>query len=176
MLLVPLLALTVQTLAGAPVDPLQAPPGTKAIVFIFTSTECPISNRYAPEVRRLAETFGPKGVVFRLVYPDPADKEPAIRSHLAAFSYAGVVEALRDPEHALVGFVKATITPEAAVYVNGRVVYHGRIDDRYVDLGVERPAATVHDLGNALTAVLAGAPIKTPVTQAVGCYIADFRR
>src|SRR5262245_25189015 len=105
MLLVPLLALTVQTLAGAPVDPLQAPAGTRAIVFIFTSTECPISNRYAPEIRRLAETFGPKGVAFRLVYPDPADQAPAIRAHMSAFSYAGAVDALRDPEHALVGFV-----------------------------------------------------------------------
>src|SRR5262245_13486991 len=176
MLWVPLLALTVQTLAGAPVDPLQAPAGTKAIVFIFTSTECPISNRYAPEVRRLAETFGSKGVVFRLVYPDPADKALAIRTHMAAFSYAGVVEALRDPDHALVAFTKATVTPEAAVYANGRVVYHGRIDDRYVDLGVERPAATVHDLGDALGAILAGTPIAHAVTQAVGCYIADFRR
>jgi hypothetical protein len=67
------------------------------------------------------------------------------------------------------------VTPEAAVYANGRVVYHGRIDDRYVDLGLERPAPTVHDLDDALTAVLAGRPVEHPVTQAVGCYIADFR-
>src|ERR1041384_3652912 len=172
MFVVPLLALTVQTLAGAPVDPLEAPAGTKAIVFIFTSTECPISNRYAPEVRRLAETFGSKGVVFRLVYSDPPGKAPAIRTHMAAFSYAGVVEAVRDPDHALVAFTKATVTPEAAVYATGRIVYHGRIDDRYVDLGVERPTPGVHDLGDALSAVLAGTPIKNPVTQAVGCYIA----
>ena len=68
-----------------------------------------------------------------------------------------------------------TVTPEAAVYAGGRVVYHGRIDDRYVDLGLERPAAQVHDLADALSAVVAGQPVKHPVTQAVGCYIADFK-
>src|SRR5688500_11889538 len=40
-----------------------------AIVFIFVSTECPISNRYAPEVQRLRQKFGQK-VGFWLVYPN----------------------------------------------------------------------------------------------------------
>ena len=93
----------VHALDGAAlVDPFAAPAGTKAIVFLFTSTDCPISNRYAPEVRRLAETFGAQGVVFRLVYPNPAEAAPAIREHMAAFAYAGAAQALRDPEHALV--------------------------------------------------------------------------
>src|SRR6185436_618162 len=124
--------------------------GTKAIVFLFTSTDCPISNRYAPEVRRLATLFAPQGVVFRLVYPNPADKRPAILEHMTAFAYAGAAQALRDPKHALAKFTGVTVTPEAAVYAGGRIVYHGRIDDRYVDLGVERPAPTVHDLKDVL--------------------------
>jgi ribosomal protein L35AE/L33A len=176
MVLLPLLAVLVQSLTGAPVDALEAPAGTKAIVFLFTSTDCPISNRYAPEVRRIAETFGGQGVVFRLVYPNPAEKEAAIREHMSAFSYAGAAVALRDPAHALVKFVRATVTPEAAVYAGGRIVYRGRIDDRHVDLGVDRPAATTHDLAEALNAVMAGKPVARPVTQAVGCFIVDFAR
>ena len=168
-------ALRVESLDGAAVNPLDARACTKAIVFLFTSTDCPISNRYAPEVRRLAEKFARQGVVFRLVYPNPADKRHAIVEHMKAFGYAGVSEALRDPRHSLVKHTGVTVTPEAAVYAGGRVVYHGRIDNRYVDLGLERPAATVHDLDAALTAVLAGRPLERPVTQAVGCYIADFR-
>jgi hypothetical protein len=62
------------------------------------------------------------------------------------------------------------------VVVAGKVVYRGRIDDRYVDLGLERPAATTHDLGDALEAVMTGKPVAHPTTQAVGCYIADFAR
>jgi len=176
MLLVPLLAVMVQTLAGASVDALQAPAGTKAIVFLFTSTDCPISNRYAPEVRRIAERFAPQGVVFRLVYPSRAETAAAIRAHMQAFSYEGATEALRDSRLALVKFSGATITPEAVVYAGGRIVYRGRIDDRYVDLGVERPAATTHDLADALAAVVAGEAVPHPKTQAVGCYIADLAR
>jgi hypothetical protein len=171
-----LLAVLVQSLSGAPVDALQAPAGTKAIVFLFTSTDCPISNRYAPEVQRLVSEFSSRGVVFRLVYPNPADHASAIREHMAAFSYEGALEALRDPAHTLVKFTKARITPEAVVVAGGRVVYRGRIDDRYVDLGVERPSPTERDLADALAAVFAGKPVPHATTQAVGCFIADFAR
>jgi hypothetical protein len=174
--ILPLLAILVQALSGAPLDALQAPAGTTAIVFLFTSTDCPISNRYAPEVRRIAEEFGSKGVVFRLVYPNPSEDANAIREHMAAYAYAGVVEGVRDPKLALVKFVGATITPEAAVVVGGRVVYRGRIDDRVVDLGRERPAPTRRDLFDALTAIVAGRPAPHATTQAVGCFISDLVR
>jgi hypothetical protein len=166
----------VQTIDGAPVDALAAPKDVKALVFFFTSTDCPISNRYAPEVRRIVETYAPQGVAFRLVYPNPAERAAAIREHIAAFSYGDAMQPLRDPTLALVKFVKATVTPEAAVVVGNRVAYRGRIDDRYVDLGLERPKPTIHDLADALSAVLAGRPVAHPTTQAVGCFIADFAR
>lgn len=157
------------------VDPFRAPPRMKAIVFLFVSTDCPISNRYAPEVRRLYQKFSPTGVLFWLVYPNPADSREAIRDHMKAFAYPG--RALRDPQHVLVTLAKATVTPEATVFdIGDRIVYHGRIDDRYLALGLERPAATRHDLDDALSAVLAGKPVPQPTTQAVGCFLADFRR
>src|SRR3954469_326169 len=126
-----MLAVLVQALSGAPVDAMKAPAGTKAIVFIFTSTDCPISNRYAPEVRRIADAFGSKGVVFRLVYPNPSEDAKAIRAHMTSYSYAGAFEPLRDPKLALAKFSGATVTPEAVVVADGRVAYRGRIDDRY---------------------------------------------
>lgn len=176
MVLFPLVAVLVQTLSGVPIDALDAPPGTRAIVFLFTSTDCPISNRYAPEVRRIVEAFAPQGVEFRLVYPGASDGAASIREHMQAFSYAGAMTALRDPQFTLVKYVGATITPEAAVYAGGRIVYRGRIDDRYVDLGLERPAPTKRDLADAIAAVLAGKPVAHATTQAVGCFIADLAR
>ena len=56
-------------LEGKSVNPL-ADTGAKAVVFIFTRADCPISNRYAPEVRRLGASFTPEKVKFWLVYPD----------------------------------------------------------------------------------------------------------
>jgi hypothetical protein len=155
------------------VDPFQTAADTRAIVFVFISVGCPISNRYAPEIQRLSAKFSPRGVVFRLVYPNPAESPEAVRSHLKDYRYAA--SAMRDPRQRLARFAAATITPEAAVYDRqARRLYLGRIDDRYVNLGLERPAPTRHDLEEALDATLAGRPVRQPTAPAVGCFIADF--
>ncbi|MEO5739080.1 MAG: redoxin domain-containing protein [Vicinamibacterales bacterium] len=143
-------------------------------VLIFVSTDCPISNRYAPEIKRLHEEFTSRGVHLRLVYPNPLDSEAAISKHLEEFGYPQIAQ--RDRDHTLVKKAGATITPEAAVFdARERLVYRGRIDNRFVELGRERPAATQHDLRDALAAVLAGRPVRAPHTQAVGCFIADMK-
>jgi len=155
------------------VDPFLAAESSKAIVFLFASVDCPISNRYAPVVQRLYQTFSPQGVTFWLIYPNPAETPAAIRDHLTAFSYP--VHALRDPKHELVKLTNVLVTPEVAVFDGAHaLVYHGRIDDRYVNLGVERPSPTRADLADALTATLSGARVKEAATPAVGCFIADF--
>jgi hypothetical protein len=165
--------LRLETADGTIVDPFDVPASTRAVVFLFTSVECPISNRYAPEVARLHDELAGRGVSFWLVYPNPAESPAQVREHLAAYRYP--VHALRDPRHELVKLAGATITPEAAVYdAQRRLAYRGRIDDRYVAIGVERPAATRRDLYEALKATLEGRPVAQPRLQAVGCYIADF--
>jgi hypothetical protein len=170
-----LVSVRVPNLDGTLVDPFQMAPGTKATVFLFVSTDCPISNRYAPDVRRLHDTYAKNGVAFWLVYPNPADSTADIRDHLTAFSYPG--SALRDPRHDLVKQAGATITPEAAVYdSHGGLTYRGRIDDRYSAVGVEKAMATKHDLQDAIAATLAGKPVTQRFTQAVGCFVADFLR
>ena len=163
-------------LAGRQIDPLQNT-NAKAIVFLFIRTDCPISNRYAPEVRRLYDKFAPSGVTFWLVYPDPSESVEIIGRHINEYRYS--LDALRDPQHA---FVKATgvqVTPEAAVFMPGgsgpRMVYRGRIDDRYVALGKTRPAPTTHDLERILESILKGEPITVKTTPATGCFISDLQ-
>jgi len=164
---------TVFDLAGQPFDPF-APADAKVIVFIFVNTDCPISNRYAPEIRRVSERFARSGVRFWLVYADPDTSPDAIRKHLQ--DYQLPPEALRDPQHGLVRLSQAHVTPEAAVFLPGRrLVYHGRIDNRYADLGKERPEATQHDLEDVLEALVQGKPVPYPTARAVGCYISDTK-
>jgi peroxiredoxin len=169
---------TVQVLdlAGRGVDPFRTR-GAKATVFIFTRTDCPVSNRYAPEVRRLYKRFANAGIVFWLVYADPNESPRAIHQHIKEYDYPFGV--LRDPQHALVRLAKIQITPEAAVFISEaeglRLVYHGRIDNRYVGLGKERPTATSHDLAAALIAILEKRPVPAETAQAVGCYISDLQ-
>lgn len=158
---------------GRSVDPFLAAENSDAILFLFASVDCPVSNRYAPEVQRLHDTFAPRNVAFWLVYPNPYETPQQVREHLKAFSYP--VHALLDPQHELVKLAKVSITPEAALFDKGRTLaYHGRIDDRFVSLGVERPAATKRDLFDALTAVVAGRRPVVDAAPAVGCFIADF--
>src|SRR5262249_60543199 len=90
MLFLPLVAVLVQALDGSKIDALRPPPSSRVIVYIFTSTDCPISNRYAPEVRRLAATFASQGALFRLGDPARTDAPDPVRSPMAAYGYGGV--------------------------------------------------------------------------------------
>ena len=143
-------------------------------VLIFVSIDCPVSNRYAPEIKRIYGDFATSGVRFRLVYPNPLDSDEAISRHIHEYGYPPIGE--RDRDHTLAKKAGATITPEAAVFDRGgRLVYLGRIDDRFVELGRERQAATRSDLRDVLTALVAGRPVIPARTQAVGCFIADMK-
>ena len=142
----------------------------KLVVFVFARSDCPISNAYAPEVRRLYEAFAPRGVVFWLVYPGADESPDVIRKHLRDFVYP--CDALRDPRHAFAKVAQVSITPEAAVFrPDGELLYSGRIDDRYVDFGVARPEPTRRDLKIALTEALAGRPVPRAAGAAIGCFI-----
>jgi hypothetical protein len=158
-------------LDGKAIDPLQAAQG-KTTVLIFVRTDCPISNRYAPLLQHLSETYA-SGSKFWLVYPDKKTSAREIRAHLAQYNYK--ISALRDPERVLVKRASATITPEAAVFDSqGRLLYHGRIDNWYEDASRARPAATTHELQNAVEAAINGKPVPLANASAVGCYIADL--
>ena len=176
LLVAPAVSLHAQTgvrdLTGRAVTPIE--PSAAATVLLFTAVECPISDRYAPAVRRLAERYGAKGVRFWLVYPNEGELPAAVKAHAEAFSY-GLPVAL-DTARALADKAQATVTPEAAVFDrDGRLRYHGRIDDRYSDFGVDRPVPTTHDLDDALAAVLAGRTVARPEAKAVGCAIVRQR-
>ena len=171
----------VRDIHGNPVDP-TTDSTAAASVTLFIESGCPISNRYAPEIQSLHERYAPKGVNFWLVYPGSDTSVQAIREHMQDYGYS--MPALRDPEHALVRRANAQVTPEAAIFLgDGTLVYHGRIDNRYVDITTRRPQATVHDVAAVLDALLEGkepgsAPGRSlqPTSQpAFGCYILDLK-
>ena len=143
-------------------------------VVVFVRTDCPVSNRMAPEVRELCAAFQPQGVDFFLVYVDGREKPEAIRAHLREYDYP--CPALRDPEHTLVAETEATVTPEAVVFGGDwSIMYRGRINNQFEDFGKSREVATEHDLRDAIAATLAGQPVAKSVTTAIGCYIDDLK-
>jgi hypothetical protein len=160
-------------LSGRPIDLFDQGRG-QVTVLIFIRSDFPISNRYAPEVQRVADRFATQGVRFWLVYVDPDENPQAVERHLAEYGYS--LPAARDTEHQLVALTGARVTPEAAVYNSvGSMVYCGRIDNRYEGFNRRRSAPTKRDLEDALEAVLAGRDPEVKRRRAVGCYIADLK-
>jgi len=158
-------------LDGAGHDPLRVE-GAPAHVLVFLLSDCPIANAYAPEIRAIRRAFEPAGVRFFLVHVDPALDVEAARAHAREYGHAGPV--LIDRGHELVRATGVTVTPEAAVLgPGGELLYRGRIDDLYADVGRKRHRATNHDLRAALAAIVAGQPPPVARTTAVGCFIAD---
>lgn len=154
---------------SAPTAAGQAPlPGDGISVFVFTAVDCPISDRYAPELSRLSASFGDR-VRFTLVYPNHGDTAASVEAHARAFGFA--MPHIRD-DGPLVRKANVTVTPEAAVFDrSGRLVYRGRIDDRHTDFGVDRPTPTRRDLAIAIEEVLAERPVTVPETRSIGCAI-----
>jgi AhpC/TSA family len=156
---------------GRKVNSLAAP-GTKAIVLFFVATDCPISNRTFPEMKRLREEFALRGVRFWFVYPNKGEQSKLVAQHQAAYDADG--EAVLDVSGRLVQISGARVTPEVSVLVSGgaagwRRAYTGPIDNRYVRIGEERPQATVHFAERALNAVLSGGHVETATGVPVGC-------
>ncbi len=158
-------------LHGKMVDPFSSQ--ARARVFLFVRTDCPITNRYAPELQRIAARFRFTPTDFWLVYPDATEQAQSIEKHIQQYQFPGTV--LLDPKHQLVAQAHATVAPEAAVFNQaGKLTYHGRIDDRYVDIGKSRPGGPQkHDLEEAIILTLNGRPVVPSETRAVGCSLAD---
>lgn len=142
-------------------------------VLLFTRADCPISNRYAPEISRLYKQFQASGVAFRLVYVGAEHSTTAIRAHAREYGYP--FPAVIDSRHRLARWAGVKTTPEVAVFASGRLVYRGRIDNRYASVGVVRRAATVHDLEDTLAKAVLGQPLEFRTTPAIGCLIEDLR-
>lgn len=174
------LALTLggQTAAPPQVSGLEArawpllSPATGAVhVIVFVGTECPISNRYAPEIRRMIADYAGKKVRFFLSYEDPAGVPVSIPKHLGEFYPNLEISSYIDRDHALARELGARATPTAVIYTTAGRAYRGRIDDLYLSLTQARREPTERTLRLSLDAVLAGRPAPKPETQAVGCSI-----
>jgi len=151
--------------------PLTSAENGKGAVLFFISHDCPISNSYAPEINRIFATYGGAGkFTFGVVHPYAELTVEEARKHAKEFSLKAPV--FIDAKHVLCDRVGATITPQVAVVSpDGKVLYLGRIDDKWAGYGKSRVDPTVRDLRAALDAILDGKPVPTARTDAIGCPI-----
>jgi hypothetical protein len=157
---------SVRDLAGRIVDPLAH--NDRADLLLFVRTDCPISNRYAPELAHIVERFATQPLDVWLIYVDEDETPAKIRAHMQAYRLPGTP--LRDLEQHLAARAGVKVTPEAALFDAGGVRrYRGRIDDRHVDYGQQRAEPSTHELLDAITAVLDGRAPAVAEVDAVGC-------
>jgi peroxiredoxin len=144
--------------------------GKKAVVLLFLGVDCPVSNFYCPEYARLMKTFTPKKVVFYGIHPDPYVTNEEAVQHAKEFHLAFPI--ILDPRHQVTRQADIDIVPQAVVLSpEGRILYRGRIDDRYNADGIRREKPQSRDLENALKAIIAGNKPPVAQTQPFGCPI-----
>lgn len=141
------------------------------LVVFFTCNHCPYVIGSDEVTRATAEKFIPKGVRFVGInsnspntYEEDSFNHMAERMDQCKFPWLYLHDASQDVARAY----GALRTPHFYVFDKDRkLVYTGR--------GVDNPRdtskMTVNDLDNALTELLAGKPITSPVTNPIGCNV-----
>jgi hypothetical protein len=139
-------------------------------VWIFTRTDCPIANRYAPAIEKLYQEYSARGVAFKLIYPEPGVTAANVEKHRTEYRLTVPFEI--DSKQLLVKQAGVQVTPEAAVFSDGKLIYRGRIDDRQAALNFARQGTVTQDLAITLDSILTGhRPPKLRTTRAFGCAI-----
>jgi peroxiredoxin len=148
---------------------------SRAAVFFFIGTQCPISNRYAPEINRLVDAYARKGIAFYAVQSDPDVDAALARKYAEEFGYK--FPSLLDPEQQLAKRFNVLTSPTAVIVSpRGGLIYRGRIDDRHLDFGKTRSAGVRPELQLAMDAVLAGRQVLTSPTPPVGCALPPAKK
>src|SRR5207253_10024949 len=91
---------------------LLAPQGRQLDLLFFISSDCPISNRYAPEIQRVCSDYQSRGVRCFTVYPDATDVA-AVKRHRQEYAFGSAIPAILDRAHDVVRAVGPHVTPEA---------------------------------------------------------------
>jgi peroxiredoxin len=142
----------------------------KATVFVFVSSECPISNSYMPLLSKLCIEFAEKDIAFFGVIADPGETSQEAKKFASDYQFPR--DMLMDAKQDLTLLLSAHITPEVIVVSrSGKIEYDGRIDDRFVALGKSRVKALHHDLHDALENIAEGKKVTNPKTKVIGCAI-----
>lgn len=144
----------------------DATKANKAVVLVFIATKCPYSNAYNDRMKQMAADFQKKGVLFVGINSNSTEPAEEVRSHARQHGLSFTI--LKDEGNKVADLYDARRTPEAfLVDKDGKVRYHGRIDENYEDAAkVASP-----DLKNAVDALTAGQTVAKTETKAFGCTI-----
>jgi peroxiredoxin len=145
--------------------------GSKAVVVVFTCNHCPYAQAYEDRLKAIQKDYGPKGVRLIAINPNDARAYPedSFDSMKQRATKRGINYLyLRDELQVVAKAFGAECTPEVYLLDDSYTLrYNGRIDDNW-----QAPkAAKSHDLREALDDLLAGKPVRNPLSHAIGCSV-----
>jgi thiol-disulfide isomerase/thioredoxin len=147
-------------------------PDRKITVLIFLGPECPISQRYAPTLKRLHESFKKEVDFFGVVSGSFSERKSAAQ-YQKEFQLPFPI--LFDASEEIARELRPTHVPEVFLLdAKQKLSYRGRIDDWYDAPARPRATVTQHDLRDALEAILKGKSPSVEKTKPVGCLFEDL--
>ncbi|MFO0814494.1 MAG: redoxin family protein [Gemmatales bacterium] len=153
---------------------LQSLSKEKPTVVVFVTPECPISNSYMPVLCELKTQACSKDVTWLVIYPEAIGRN-RIATHSKEYNLPG--QALHDATGAMARSLAVSMIPEVVVLTrSGKVVYRGRIDDRYTRRGGGAREPRQHDLKDVLIALQQGKLPARSYQQPVGCPFPEVEK
>ena len=146
--------------------------GKKAVVVIFTSSDCAFSMKYQERINKLHEDYATQDVSFVAINSNDSALNSSDAARLMRIQMPYEFPYIKDASQKVASVLEASRNPEAFVLVpraggSYDIAYRGQIDDNPLDASfVEN-----HYLKNALDAVIAGKAPPVPSTEATGCNI-----
>lgn len=146
---------------------------SKFTVVLYTSTSCPLSQKYGPTHSRIESHFRGKDVRFIFINPYAIESRNEIDEQIKRLKLKG--DYIHDGDQRWTEVIGARTTTESFVLdQSGTVLYRGAVDDQYV-IGASKASPQKNYLLDALTAVLAGKTPKVAKTEAPGCVLAELQ-
>ena len=144
-------------------------------VLVFLDTACPVATRYVPTLNKLHGDAQAHGVALYGVLSNPAITWQAGADFVDDFEIAFPVVLDSTGDLAL-RLGPRVMSESFVVSTADRVVYRGRIDDRFAAVGKLRARISSHDLRSVVEAIAAGSQPEPYETEAVGCFHHDWSR
>lgn len=140
-------------------------------VSLFLLEDCKISQAYIPELIRLYQTFAHDSIEFEGLFPAPSSDLSGMESFTRKHAVPWACRL--DPDQSEANRLGIRVMPEVAVWRtdDGKLLYRGRIDNRWADIGKRRARATRHELQDCLTAITEGQVWEFRETEAIGCLL-----
>jgi hypothetical protein len=142
----------------------------EVVVLLFSSNRCPTAKAYGSRMNRLQAAYGPRGVQLVVLnsndpglYPDESYARMIDRAREDGYRFPY----LFDEGQAVARAYGPSRTFHAFVLDRDRRLrYEGRFDDARLEERV-----TTCDLADGLDDLLAGRPVRNPVTRPFGCSL-----